>query len=65
MLFGNMANDAFLFPVLIMREGDWYVASCSSLSIATQGRSENEVKENMVDLIHDYLSDKDTLKPKR
>lgn len=46
-----------------MREGDWYVASCPSLDIATQGQTEKEVKENMQDLIQDYLSDKDTLKP--
>jgi predicted RNase H-like HicB family nuclease len=31
------------------------------LDIATQGKSEEEVKENMVDLIHDYLSDPDTM----
>lgn len=32
------------------------------LGIATQGRSEKEVKENMADLIKDYLSDPDTPK---
>ncbi len=58
-----MKDHVVSFPILIMKEGDWYVASCPSLDIATQGQTEKEVKENMADLIHDYLSDKDTLKP--
>ena len=48
-----------------MREGIWYVASCPVLDIATQGKTELEVKENMKDLIVDYLNDKDTPKPEK
>jgi len=33
------------------------------LDIATQGRTEEEVKENMVDLIEEYMEDQDTQKP--
>ena len=51
------------FPVIISKEGKWFVASCPLLDVATQGKSEEEVKENMVDLINDYLSDPDTVKP--
>jgi predicted RNase H-like HicB family nuclease len=51
------------FPIIITREGKWFVASCPLLDIATQGKSEAEVKENMADLINDYLSDPDTQKP--
>jgi predicted RNase H-like HicB family nuclease len=51
------------FPIIIAKEGKWFVASCPLLDIATQGKSEVEVKENMVDLINDYLSDPDTPKP--
>lgn len=50
-------------PILITKEGKWFVASCPILDIATQGRTEKEVKENMVDLIDDYLNDPDTVKP--
>lgn len=39
------------------------MASCPVLDIATQGKSEKEVKENMEDLINDYMKDKDTPKP--
>jgi predicted RNase H-like HicB family nuclease len=50
-------------PILISKEGKWFVASCPPLDIATQGRTEKEVKENMSDLISDYLKDPDTRKP--
>ena len=53
---------ALPFPVIISKEGKWFVASCPLLDIATQGKSEDEVKENMVDLINDYLCDPDTAK---
>ncbi|KAF5437176.1 putative nuclease of the RNAse H fold, HicB family [Candidatus Methanophagaceae archaeon] len=33
------------------------------LDIATQGRTEEEVKENMADLIEEYLEDPDTENP--
>lgn len=50
-------------PIIISKEGKWYVASCPILDIATQGRTEGEVKEMMSELIHDYLNDPDTPKP--
>jgi len=51
------------FPILITKEGKWFVASCPVLDIATQGKTEKEVKENMVELIDEYFSDPDTPKP--
>jgi predicted RNase H-like HicB family nuclease len=50
-------------PILIAKENKWFVASCPILDIATQGKTEKEVKENMADLINDYLNDPDTQKP--
>jgi predicted RNase H-like HicB family nuclease len=50
-------------PILLTKEGKWFVGSCPILDIATQGRTEREVKENLADLIHEYLSDPDTAKP--
>ena len=41
------------------------MACCPILDIATQGRTEEEVKENMVDLIQEYMEDPDTQKPDR
>ena len=39
------------------------MAACPVLDIATQGKSEKEVKENMEDLINEYFDDPDTAKP--
>ncbi|MDH2900211.1 MAG: hypothetical protein PXY39_04500 [archaeon] len=50
-------------PILISKEGKWFVAACPPLDIATQGRTEKEVKENMSDLISAYMRDPDTRKP--
>ena len=50
-------------PVVISKEGDWFVAECPLLDIATQGKDEEEVKENILDLIEDYFHDPDTVKP--
>ena len=51
-------------PIVIAKEDKWFVASCPVLGIATQGKTEDEVKEMMADLINDYFKDPDTLKPK-
>ena len=45
-------------PVVISKEGKCFVASCPVLDIATQGKTEKEVKENMEDLINDYATEK-------
>lgn len=50
-------------PIVIGKEGKWFVAACPLLDIATQGRTEKEVKENMRDLITEYFADPDTKKP--
>lgn len=50
-------------PIFITKEGNWFVASCPVLSIATQGETEEDVKENMNDLINEYMNDPDTHKP--
>ncbi len=51
-------------PIVISREGKWYVASSPVLDSATQGKTEQEVKANMAELVNDYLKDPDTRKPK-
>lgn len=51
-------------PVIIMKEKKWFLASCPPLNIGTQGKTEQEVKENIDDLIDEYLQDPDTSKPK-
>jgi|TARA_Y100000310_G_scaffold121846_1_gene120546 predicted RNase H-like HicB family nuclease len=57
-----MENAQVSFPIVVMKEGSWFVASCPLLDIATQGKTEQEVKENMADLIDEYLEDNDVFK---
>ncbi len=54
---------AVSLPVVITRERKWFVVACPLLDIATQGKNEKEVRENMEDLIEDYFQDPDTPKP--
>lgn len=51
------------FPVVITKERSWFVASCPILNIGTQGKTEDEVKKNMKELIKEYFADPDTIKP--
>jgi predicted RNase H-like HicB family nuclease len=60
----NQIRDIISFPVLISKERKWFVACCPLLDIATQGRTEEEVKENMADLIEEYMEDQDTQNPR-
>jgi predicted RNase H-like HicB family nuclease len=47
----------FPIPIFINREGKWFVAECPLLNVATQGRTEKEVRENMKDILQEYLRD--------
>lgn len=51
-------------PVVIGREGKWYVASVPMLDIATQGKTLEEVKGNLVELVNLYFENPHTPKPK-
>lgn len=55
--------DVVNLPTIITREDKWYVAFCPILEIATQGKTEREVRDNMRDLIEEYMRDPDTPKP--
>lgn len=46
------------FPIFIGKEDEWFIASCPMLDIASQGKTEEEVKENMKELIEEFCSDK-------
>ena len=50
-------------PILMMKEGKWFVASSPILDVAAQGLTEKQVKEDLADLIDEYLRDPDTRKP--
>jgi len=50
-------------PVAVSKEGKWFVAACPLIDIATQGKTEKEVRENIEELIAEYFHDPDTQKP--
>ena len=50
-------------PVILENTGKYMAAWCPILDIATQGKTDEEAKENMNDLIKWYYEDKDTIKP--
>lgn len=52
----------FPVPIFINREGKWFIAECPVLNLATQGKTEKEARENMKELLQDYLRDEDTPK---
>ncbi len=56
-------TEQLLLPIVITRENKWFVASCPIIDVATQGKTEKEVKENISELISEYLADPDTRKP--
>ncbi len=58
-----MAEINFHFPVILSQEGKWHVAACPMLDIATQGKTIEEARENIKELIEEYLKDPDTVKP--
>lgn len=65
--FKSMTDESMeMLPltIFITKEDNWFVACCPLLEIATQGKTEDEVKENMKDLIYEYMKDPDTPKPK-
>ncbi len=51
------------FPILFAKENNWFVASCPILDITTQAKTEEEAKENIANLINDYINDPNTTKP--
>jgi predicted RNase H-like HicB family nuclease len=56
-------NKKIILPIVIVREGKWFVVFCPVLNITTQGKTDKEAKENIKALIEEYLKDPDTLKP--
>ncbi|MCK4327018.1 MAG: type II toxin-antitoxin system HicB family antitoxin [Candidatus Diapherotrites archaeon] len=56
-------KQAIPLPIIVTKEDKWFVASCPVLDVATQGKTEKEVKENMAELVNEYMKDPDTPKP--
>lgn len=51
-------------PYVTFKEDKWIIAYCPLIDISTQGKTLEEARENMEDLIEHYFKDPDTPKPK-
>lgn len=43
------------FTSIIQRDGDWYVAFCPELDIASQGKTIEEARANLIEAIELFL----------
>jgi len=54
-----MTRRSLEFSSVISKEGNWYVANCPELEIASQGESVESALENLREAIELYLQDED------
>ncbi len=49
----------YVLSAIIEREGEWYVATCPELDIASQGHSVEEAKQNLFEAVQLFLETAD------
>ena len=59
----NVKFKGVRVPVIIHKEDNWYVAEIPQLDLATKGKTIEETKEYVQDLLYEYFRDPDTYKP--
>jgi predicted RNase H-like HicB family nuclease len=47
---------SIILTAIIQHEGDWYVALCPELDVASQGRSIEESRHNLVEAVELFLA---------
>jgi len=52
-----------LFPVVVTREGKFYVALAPDVDIASQGETIQEALSNLKEALELYLQDEDAIRP--
>ncbi len=45
----------FRLPAKIRKKGKWYVSSCPSLDVHSQGRTKDEARQNLIDALAFFL----------
>ena len=53
------------FTASVWREGDWYVAQCLEVDVASQGRTEEEALENLREALALYFEPPTATEPPR
>lgn len=52
------------YTVEVWRKGDWYIAKCPELDFVSQGKTQDEARENLVEVIQiqfEEMAEADTL----
>lgn len=57
---GHKMKQSRGFTGIIEREGDWYVALCPELDIASQGKTVEEARHNLSEAIELFLETADS-----
>ncbi len=57
------ANEIKL-PITMFKENDWVIAATPFIDVCAQGKSEEEAVECLREMLEDYMTDPDTVKPK-
>ncbi len=55
-----MAKAVQRFSTIITQEGDWYVAQCLEVDVASQGESESEALRNLMEALELHFESKVT-----
>ena len=50
---------SYEFSTTIHKEGKWYVAQAIELGVASQGKTPQEAKKNLIEAVELYLEDED------
>lgn len=53
-----MAIQRPRIPISIWKEGNWYVSYCPTVDIASQGRTVEEAKKNIIEAIKIHAEEK-------
>jgi len=51
----KQTNVTVYLTCTMQQEGDWYVTECTSLPVATQGKTDSEAMANMIEAIKMFL----------
>ena len=51
------------FAASVWREGDWYVAQCLELDVASQGETEDEALSNLKEALEHYFEPPQATRP--
>jgi predicted RNase H-like HicB family nuclease len=51
----DQVGIVFRLPAVLARDDDWVIATCPPLDVASQGRSPDEARANLVDALTTFL----------